>query len=666
MFLQNAELSAAFDSNGCLVGLSNLRTGQQWTLNTSAGYRLTVNTSTGDIWKTNQGPTRTLCPNDAADRCITRQGDQLCVVSIHLIGDGTIIVRQTWTIAHGDLTLETSIENNCSSITVTRVVALSIQHTFSGTEPLSLLWPDKEGALYPCFSQQGEALHLSASYPSLLSMQYLALYHSSKSLYFAVHDTACEYKEFAFDADADGIAFFCRQYPFIGAKEHKTLAPTHLAPCGGGWHSCADRYRAFLLSNGFCKSYGKMARSFSAINAYCLTRYSDRHDHVYINGQGKCKDMAKLSQENQISNGTDLTIFIGWHETGFDSRYPDYSFIDDYGGAAAFRQGVEAVHAQGGKVLPYINLHIADTLSNWYSAPHASGQTNGEACAILATDGSLLHEDYGTGLDYVAMCPMASAWQDALVHAAERLYECGADGLWMDQLMEMPSNLCFNKAHGHSTPATAYFEGYQKLLTRIGRAMHAHEEDRFFCCEGVCDAYIGFIDACGQMWARLPGSTPAIAQQITRYSMPSKFFGLPSFAGEPDEPAKYAHAWVFANGMLCNMRNSVIKRYALLAAKHPALYYDGRFMDTLGIGPLPDGISAGVLISPDGTQAAIQLANTNSFDVSLSLTLDAFGTVSSMVNAETDEPLEETSKGWKMTVCAKDVAAVRVHLHPQA
>ncbi len=34
---------------------------------------------------------------------------------------------------------------------------------------------------------------------------------------------------------------------------------------------------------------------------------------------------------------------MGWHEKGFDSMYPDYAFIGDYGGEEAFAQGIKQV-----------------------------------------------------------------------------------------------------------------------------------------------------------------------------------------------------------------------------------------------------------------------------------------------------------------------------------
>lgn len=664
--LQDDVITIVVDEHGCLMQLENSRTGRQWLASAATGYRLTVNTTTGDIWKTVRGDTVTLAPEDARSVDCIREGQSLRFTHVHTVNEGTITVVQTWTLADGEIVLDTRIDNACTDAVVTDVVALVLDQISEAEDALSLLWPDKEGAMYPQVMQgaQERKVSLSACYPSPMSMQYLALYNGEESLYFAVHDASCEYKEFAFEVTADTASISCKQYPFVGAQQTKTLAATHIALEEGNWYACADRYRTFLLNNGFYKEYGEMVTEFAAIASLGMSHYKDRYQHYYINGSGEHKDMAQLSRENKSLYGTELTIYMGWHERGFDSRYPDYEFIEEYGGEEAFRQGVEEVHEQGGKVIPYLNLHIADTASNWYKAKDAMGQTNGMACAILTKYQSVLHEDYGTGLDYVAMCPMASAWQDAIVAAVRRLRLNGADGLWMDQLMEMPGNLCYNKAHGHTTPATAYAEGYGQLLARIDETMREVDGDYFYCCEGVCDAYIDTIDICGLMWARRPGSDSTIMQQVTRYTMPSKFMGLPSTIGNSDEAIHYAHAWIQGNGILCKDQNSVIKRYGALVEKYPEVYQRGRFMDVRGLGTLPEDVMAGILIAQDGTKAAIQLANIGSSAIKVILTLDGYGTVRGMCKAEGGTALDETADGYVISLPARSVSAVIVQLVP--
>ncbi len=663
--MENARMNLTFDGHGVLTRLENARDGRVWLDGGDCGYEITVNTETGSIWKTTRGKEITLRPRDAEAELTweeTAEGKRLLVRRSHPVNDGVILVTQTVTMTADDAVFGMTIDNRCKDAAVTSAVPLKLTGVTDGAEALNLLWPDKEGKLYSrVMTEESDApSRLQASYPSLMSMQYLALYSDNESLYFGVHDITRTYKDFSFEAARGQCGISCVQWPFVGAGECKELAPVHLALRGGGWYECADIYRDYLIAGGFVKTYGDMMRDYTGIASACLVKYANRYDTAYVRGQGAPQGMADIARRNRSAYHSPLTIYMGWHEQGFDSRYPDYRFLEAYGGEEGFRQGVEAVHAAGGKVIPYLNLHIADTMSDWYNEKTASGLTKGMANAIQTRHASVLHEQYGTGLDYVAMCPMAPDWQDAIVAAAERVRACGADGLWLDQMMEMPGNLCYNASHGHATPATAYAEGYDSLMARIDEVMRAYGDDYFYCCEGVCDAYIGVIDLCGLMWARLPGSDSTTAQQITRYTMPCRFMGLPTAGAATGSQEQYAHAWTQADGMLCQSQNPLIRRYADLARRYPHIYLDGRYLDVRGLSGIPEGVRAGVLTASDGGSGAIQLFNHGVRPAECCLSMAGTGTVTAMLNAETGKPLECTENGWRITVGAQSAAAVLV------
>lgn len=665
--LSSSGITLSFDESGRLVRLTNSSNGRQWLCGGDNGYLITVNTSTGDIWKTNRGEEIILRPDDAQpviSLLNTENGQALEIQRTHAVPDGTITVTQRITLLADSscAAFDMTIDNHSENAAVTQAEPIRLTGLKDGEEALNLLWPDKEGKLYTAvMTKNSDASQtLSANYPSLMSMQFLTLYNQQESLYFGVHDAQRAYKTFNFSAHEGSADISCVQWPFVGAGESKSLATVYIGLMGGGWYEGADYYRAYLIDNGFCKTYAPIARTFTGFTSTCLARYKNRYDAVYINGSSAKYDMATISRTNQRAYGNPLTVYIGWHSDGFDSRYPDYEFIEDYGGADAFRTGVMQVHESGGKVIPYLNLHIADTLSTWYNEKGTNGLTNGVNCAILTKYNTVLHEQYGTGLDYVAMCPMAQEWQDALVDAVQRLRDCGVDGLWLDQMMEMPGNLCYNRSHGHSTPATAYAEGYDSLMKRIDEAMRSGGDDYFYCCEGVCDAYIQSIDICGLMWARKPGSDATTAQQITRYTMPCKFLGLSSAGAAIGSQAQYQHAWVLADGMLCADQNPIIKRYAALAQKYSDIYFDGRYMDVNGLSGIPKEINAGLILSATEKQAAVQLFNTGKQQVTFCLELTGYGTVTQMIDGETGSLLENTSQGWTVTIGGGKALAIVV------
>lgn len=668
--MKNDQIMLRFDQHGCLVQLTDPRTGHDWLAASDCGYAITVNLASGDIWAA-QTEEQILRQQDveqtvSIDR--TADGQTMHVHGEHPVNDGWILVDQYITLQNDGAmaTWTMEIDNRTANATVLAASPVQLDGLQDGSQPLNLLWPDKEGKLYTAVltEESNAGSTLTASYPSPMSMQYLLLYNDAESLYFGVHDTAREYKDFSFEARNGGAAVRCLQWPFVGAGAQKRLAPVHIGLLGGGWYEGADYYRAYLMENGFFKKHAEIARTFTGIAACNLMRYESRREVPYTSSSAAIKDMADISADNQKTYGTPLTIFMGWHEKGFDSRYPDYQFLEEYGGEAAFRQGVEAVHAAGGKVIPYLNLHIAETRSDWYRAVNDQGISNGDACAIRTRFGSVLHESYGTGLDYVAMCPMAADWRQAIVAATERLRRNGADGLWMDQMMEMPGNLCYNRSHGHSTPATAYAEGYDAMMAQMDAVMREYGEDFFYCCEGTCDAYIGDVDFCGLMWARLPGLDATTAQQITRYSMPAKFFGLPTAGTGIGTQAQYKDAWVQADGMLCRDRNALIERFSKLANRYPDIFFDGRYLDRKGMTGLPDGVSGAICVGAGRDRAAIQLFNGSGQAVSFSLGLDGealgLGSCAVMLDAESGEALERDGDGWRVSIRPGYAASVLV------
>jgi len=92
----------------------------------------------------------------------------------------------------------------------------------------------------------------------------------------------------------------------------------------------------------------------------------------------------------------------------------------------------------------------------------------------------------------VAMCPASEAFQKAIVAAADKVRAAGTDAIYLDQISEMRSYLCFDPNHGHTTPATAYYEGYSQLLNDISNVMDRYGQDWFLLCEGVCDCYYDY------------------------------------------------------------------------------------------------------------------------------------------------------------------------------
>ena len=99
---------------------------------------------------------------------------------------------------------------------------------------------------------------------------------------------------------------------------------------------------------------------------------------------------------------------------------------------------------------------------------------------------------------------------------------------------------------------------------------------------------------------------------------------------------------------------------------YPQIYVSGRWLDSLGINSLPNGVHAGILLEKVNGQVAIQLWNEGEKLARVTLCPDAqawgYAMVTQAINAETGKALNHTSDGWEIAVPGGSVAAVMLTL----
>lgn len=670
MILQNGLGAFAFDAQtGALVSMENKVTGTSFAFDANASglFDVAVDLATGDIWKTHPERGVTLTAEVGNTAVAQANPRTLTVQTVHTLAQGEVAVLRTYALAPDSavLTVSMEIENRLADAVVLTAQPLSLLGFADTGRAWSLLWPWKEGEIHADAVRKtamGESPDRSAGYPVPFSMQFAALFDGEESLYFGVHDASAGHKNFFFRRGGESaVDLGGTQWPYVAPGETKACAPVVIAlQRGGGWENAADQYRAFLdKDTPWTRELAPIARDFVGWYPYTMTRYENQYRAAYVGGtqSGMPLTMRMVSLAGRNKTGVPMTLFLGWHKDGFDSRYPDYAFDPALGGEEGFRAAAADIHADGGQVMMYMNNHLADTKSEWYQQPNGAGGLVGLDCAVKTPQGGVYHEEYGTGLDYVAMCPSAQPWIDANVDAVRRLRQNGTDAIWLDQMMEMPSALCYDPAHGHDTPATAYEQGYANMMRAFNREMEAMGGDYLYGCEGVCDAYIQWIDISGLMWARLLGHAPESAPQITRYTLPCKILGLPDHSGVGT--GEYAGAFMMGEPFLArDSAHPRVKEYVALYQRYPGVYLRGRYMSRIGLAGLPDTLMAGVLLGEDGQSGAIQLFNPGAEPVTASLTYHSSGEMLTMLDAFTGESRMTAPGICIVTVMPNETAAI--------
>jgi hypothetical protein len=170
------------------------------------------------------------------------------------------------------------------------------------------------------------------------------------------------------------------------------------------------------------------------------------------------------------------------------------------------------------------------------------------------------------GETFDVACPGCAGYREHIQGEVLRVASrYGGDGVQLDQIGAAWSVLCFDKSHGHRTPATGWAWGHTKMLDDIRKAV-CKVNPKFFCwIEGAWEGAGEYVDLsqCG-FWPDHPGSKPF--PQMYRYPLPAlPLFGDASIGGVP--------YW-------CPTDLSRAKRINAAASD---FFWTGQFMDDVGL-----------------------------------------------------------------------------------
>ena len=711
--LKEDEHSLAFDNgriafviskaNGSLSSLINKATERDFISNSAGGnFSVLVDTSTADAFASNPrgNSTYLISSRNLSPTINTKETAQ--DIEIQMIYDlnenselelADITIRSSIFVSKNgqELTFEYEINNDNEHSVVINLTGPILSGIKDEDRGLDLFWPNKEGKIYDDVIPKAQTtLKLSEQYPSPFSMQIAQLFDEEESLYYYVEDNTREYKEFKFGAFtgikehdqgtvkiADKISLSCTQFPFVESSENKMLFRTKVGISSkGDWYEGADLYRDYLINSGMTRTYNDMTENWTGFVSDMIARWGDRIEKTYTGVNASDQVVKDVDH-----TGIDTVVLFGWHQGGFDYKYPDYELFEGEGfGFDNFKAMVDRAHANGDKVLPYLNAHIIAMNSEWGNSLIApeSNVTNMLQSAIKKAGFSdsisvsnypsyLYYETYGTDTGYYAACPFDDHFVQQIQSVVDTLADAGADGLWMDQMMEMPAYLCYDKNHGHKTPATAYGEGYRKLYGAIDEAFQSRSIDYLIFAEGVTDAWIEYIDIPGYMWARQlyapdnvhPGDNQPMAPHITVYTMPASFLGINSY----QTAYNHAHAFLFGSPLASGLSTMDISVTSLYTS-NPDIYMKGRYMHTCGL-QISDQRILGSIITGSENSLGVQLYNNGTEEITfvIQLSLEDLGIeedITQVIELFSEIEMSVNSNQIIVTLAPAEMAALRV------
>ena len=297
----------------------------------------------------------------------------------------------------------------------------------------------------------------------------------------------------------------------------------------------------------------------------------DMGDDMLRRGQSFHDYPKILAAKKQL--GADFYHIPGFHDPevlGTSQNWlnrGDYFFAaQNLGGFEAARQGIEAVHRAGGRIIYYV-----EGLIMWKRS--RIGRSKGKAWALMKSDGS--YDEHYRGFWH--MCPACMDWCRWLAQeCAQIVRTVGVDGFFIDSVCATHYHRCFNPAHGHPHP-DVWNWGVRQLLRMVREEVDKVNPETVLFVEGVGDLAREFADgslAHSHAWLRGRFSEP-----LGRFLHPGMraYESWGSAATEDphmqERSPERMHVWNSVNGYRIYSHNPDAGKMAELGRRTKA-YYD--------------------------------------------------------------------------------------------
>lgn len=513
----------------------------------------------------------------------------------------------------------------------------------------TLLLPNQSGTALrnPVEHLSDEIPDLSIEYPARASMQWFEYYSSNAGLYMASYDKNLDYTKLCFGLVHEGkdVAMWIVKYPFCITGDSWVSPDLCLGIHKGDWHWGADKYRTWIESwvpkatvpKRILEMYGGMDEIFiKDVNEKLKFSYDE---------------LFKEIQKRQQGESTDL---VGWMFNGHDTYYPEYHPIPDLGGEKALIKAIDMVHQSGRYLGAYVNLRLCNNETETYKkfGKKWAVLLKGPDLGVSSLDFGELHEEWNKTWDrdnqsegwFSVMCPYAKGWQDYIVSETEKIIlDYHFDGLFLDQISSYYAELCYNRNHGHSTPATAWGRGYIEMARRIREVTRKANPESYIYVEGMNDAYGQYIDYYldkNLVWEPMR-IHPAMESfvEMWRYTLPSYIIvnDPASYSFPPAKDKVYGNNYNFVMGIRgigapedeksfqtageLVTKKAGIEKIKKLWNEAGEFFFYGTFMDDLGLKISDPDIFAKVYFSKN-KEPGIALWNTSASLSTFTLSID--------------------------------------------
>jgi len=332
------------------------------------------------------------------------------------------------------------------------------------------------------------------TYPSAnWTMQFFSVINSGHGFYAGFHDPDGRPKTFDVSSPSDSsqLSFQVDHHPEgMGRNQTEFECEYDIVfeLFTGDWYTAAKRYREWALreapwiDNGPVVERDDIPEWFKRMSLW-VRYWSDRGD--VTDGEGLLRQFAAASP---VSLGVH---WYRWHESPFDTSYPDYVPRDHWAEMVARLQDEADI-----RVMPYINARIADMNSDAWERDNLEPGLAMQSSARYSPSNQLPYiEEYGNGQHLLPMCPDTDIWSTQVEQIVERLVDdIGVAGVYLDQISASGPRLCFDPDHNHPLGGGAYgVQAYQRLLATLVDQLQADESMAALTSESNAEPYLGSL-----------------------------------------------------------------------------------------------------------------------------------------------------------------------------
>ncbi len=561
----------------------------------------------------------------------------------------TLTLRYEMVEPHGRPELHCSyrIEHHGGDLIVERVQfpVLSGLDEFAG-EATELVLPFIGGERRPAPTSGGWS-DFEYVYPNE-AMSWMLVHDGTRGLYLASEDPEFRWTvlrgRVVRKRGPEHLELLLETCPYLRSGEAATSQTFVLSAYAGTWHTAADRYRAWL------ETWWKpptMPDAVKELRALVELFFEMPHSDGSVE-RFEADQLFTYMTRCHAEMGLDIAHVCGYHEGGFDARYPLYQPLERIGGEDGLRAFLARCNAvEGWTTDIYINCRITDVNTDWWGE-------KGRAWACRGKDGVCTTEFYN-GQYFTVACPGVAERRRFWSDAVDRLTrDYGSEGLQVDQPHTTARECWAFEEHGHRTPFDHWGQGYIEQFAEIRRQLTEREPRVWSWGEAASDVFSQYFDfSC--CYVRYPDQKVAFGETdpATRdwvhdwrgYGMPEVFryccpeaplLQAPAVVGDDVEALlKRLNIIFLYSAMLywCSLSTGYdLDRSPQALREHLKRLWDarqdlrdtlihGRFRDTVGLVARDESVLAKLYVSGPGREPGVTVVAINRGEAECEATL---------------------------------------------